>query len=161
MVLEKVAACSSALADNKKKISFVESASAGRMSYEFSLAEHSGEVLIGGMVTYDARMKESMLGVPHELIEKYTAESAEVTESMANQFYKSGQSDICVALTGLTAPGGSESPKKPVGTIFIHIVFPDKQLARRFTFDGSPEEIVRQAIEETASVITSEIKNQQ
>lgn len=158
MVLQEVAECAKVLADGKNTISFVESASAGRMSYEFSLAEQSGDVLIGGIVCYNACLKETALNIPHELIEKYTPESAEVTEAMANAFYKTVQSDVCVALTGLTTPGGSETPEKPVGTIFIHIIFPHKQLPERFVFVGSAEDIVRQAIQETAATITREMR---
>ena len=102
-------------------------------------------------------MKKELLRIPKDLIEKFTPESAEVTKAMANSFCKLAESDICVAITGLTSPGGSETPEKPVGTIFVHIIFPNKQLASRFVFEGSPEEIVDQAIEEIASLIIQEI----
>lgn len=154
MASQIVLECSKALKGKKLTIAFVESASAGKMSYEFSTVPESGDILIGGLVCYNACMKEEVLDIPPELIENFTPESAEVTKAMAVNFSRYATSDVCVALTGLTTPGGSETPQKPVGTIFVHIVFPkSKELAKRFEFKGSPEEILNQAIDETASLI--------
>jgi len=157
MASQPVIACSKALVEKQWSITFVESASAGKMSYEFSTVPDSGKILIGGMVCYNACMKEDALDIPHGLIETFTAESAEVTKAMANNFCKFAEADVCVALTGLTTAGGSETPEKPVGTIFIHIILPGKQIPLRFEFKGSPEEIVNQAIDKAASVILNEI----
>jgi nicotinamide-nucleotide amidase len=159
MASPQVIACSKALAEKDWTISFVESASAGKMSYEFSTVPDSGKILIGGLVCYDACMKEDILQIPHGLIETFTPESAEVTKAMAVSFCGFAKADICVALTGLTTPGGSETEEKPVGTIFIHIIFPHKQMPKRFEFKGSPEEIVNQAIAATAQLILDEIND--
>jgi nicotinamide-nucleotide amidase len=158
MASNKVSACCKALIAKKWTITFVESASAGKMSYEFSTVPNSGKILIGGMVCYHSRMKEEVLGIPSELIETYTAESAEVTKAMANNFCKFIEADVCIALTGLTTPGGSETPQKPVGTIFVHLILPDKQIAKRFNFTGEPDEILVQAIDETATLLLDEIE---
>ena len=91
------------------------------------------------MVCYDASLKEEILEIPHGLIETFTPESAEVTQAMAINFCKFSSADICVALSGLTTPGGSETPEKPVGTIFIHIIFPHRRVSERLLFDGSQE----------------------
>jgi nicotinamide-nucleotide amidase len=157
MTSQNVLNCGKALAEKGWTITFVESASAGKMSYEFSTVPESGKILIGGMVCYNVCMKEETLDIPHSLIEDFTPESAEVTKAMANNFCKFAEADVCVALTGLTTPGGSETPEKPVGTIFIHIIFPDKQIPKRFEFKGSPEEIVNQAIDQTALAILNEM----
>lgn len=153
MASSKVIECSKALKRKNWTIAFVESASAGKMSYEFSTVPDSGDILIGGIVCYNACMKKDILDIPEELIENFTPESAEVTKALALSFSKYGAADVCVALTGLTTPGGSETTEKPVGTIFVHMVFPHKQLARRFEFKGSPDEILASAIEETAKLI--------
>jgi len=109
------------------------------------------------MVCYHTSMKEDLLLIPQGTIQKHTAESAIVTKLMAQNFHRYVLSDICVALTGLTTPGGSETPRKPVGTIFIHIIFPDKEIARQFTFKGKPESIVDQAIDAVSELILEEV----
>ncbi|RED22562.1 competence/damage-inducible protein cinA [Flavobacterium cutihirudinis] len=158
MASDKVTACCQALIEKNLTVTFVESASAGKMCYEFSTVLNSGWVLIGGMVCYHVSMKEDLLQIPWGTIEKYSAESAPVTELMAQNFHRYMQSDICVALTGLTTPGGSESSSKPVGTIFVHIVFPEKkQVAKRYEFNGNAESIVDQAIDAVAALILKEI----
>jgi nicotinamide-nucleotide amidase len=157
MASSQVIACSKALVEKKWKITFVESASAGKMSYEFSTAPDSEKILVGGLVCYDDGMKEHVLEIPHGLIEVFTPESIEVTKAMAIHFCKFAEADICVAVTGLTTPRGGETPEKPVGTIFIHILFPFKTISKQFVFKGSQEEIVDQAIDETASIILKEI----
>lgn len=159
MASERVTKCCNELISRNMTISFVESASAGKMSYEFSTVINSGAILIGGVVCYHTSMKEDLLSIPQGTIQKYTAESAIVTKLMARNFYRYVSSDICVALTGLTTPGGSETETKPVGTIFIHIVFPAKEISERFEFKGSPEEIVNQAIDAVADLILNEISN--
>lgn len=66
------------------KIAFIESASSGYLSSQFSICKNSGaEILLGGLVSYDPSIKMDLLKINSELIEKYTAESAEVTEAMA------------------------------------------------------------------------------
>ncbi|MBS7254219.1 CinA family protein [Flavobacterium branchiicola] len=157
MASEKVITCCEALIEKNLTLSFVESASAGKMCYEFSTVFNSGRILIGGMVCYHVSMKEDLLQIPWGTIEKYTAESAVVTELMAQNFHRYSKSDICVALTGLTTPGGSESSSKPIGTIFIHIILPKKEIAKRYEFKGTPENIVDQAIDTVANLIMKEI----
>ncbi|UWY27471.1 CinA family protein [Flavobacterium sp. TR2] len=157
MASEKITACCKALIEKNLTISFAESASAGKMCYEFSTVINSGRILIGGIVCYHSSMKEDLLHIPWGTIEQYSAESAEVTKLMAQNFSRYINSDICVGLTGLTTPGGSESESKPVGTIFMHIIFGEKEIAKRFEFKGTPEAIIDQAIDVAADLILREI----
>lgn len=157
MPSEKVTACCQTLIEKNLTIAFAESASAGKMCYEFSRVINSGRILIGGIVCYHTSMKEDLLHIPWGTIEQYSAESAEVTKLMTQNFYRYINSDICVGLTGLTTLGGSESESKPVGTIFIHIIFGEKQIAKRFEFKGTPESIIDQAIDVVADLILREI----
>lgn len=157
MATPNVLRCSEALAAKQWKIAFAESASAGKMSYEFSTVPESGKILLGGLVCYDACVKEGLLEISPDLIRAFTAESAEVTRAMANSLCKIVEADVCVAVTGLTTPGGSETEEKPVGTMFVHVVLPNHQVERRFEFHGSPEEIVDKTIDETAKLILENV----
>ncbi|CAD0007413.1 CinA family protein [Flavobacterium salmonis] len=157
MPSEIVTKCGKAIAEKGWNIAFAESASAGRMSAEFSMTEDSGKILRGGIVCYEVFVKEQLLNVPHSVIEKHTPESPEVTQILAQQASKIFNSKITVAITGLTTPGGSETIEKPVGTIFIYIITPDKKINHREVFNGSPEEIVLLAIDKTAELITESL----
>lgn len=118
MPLQKVLACSEILVSRQLTIAFAESATAGRITAEFSLSPQSGKVLKGGIVCYDAYIKEDLLKIPHELIEKYTPESAEVTAALAKSLKNFIDADITIGITCFTTPGGSETDTKPVGTVF-------------------------------------------
>ncbi|NQD72070.1 nicotinamide-nucleotide amidohydrolase family protein [Sphingobacterium shayense] len=143
---DTVAVCCKNIADKKLSIAFAESATAGKMAYEFSLTAYSGDILKGGLVCYDACVKEEILGISKELIRKFTPESVEVTREMCLQIKKQMKADITVAITGLTTPGGSESEDKPVGTIFYSIAFASKVTNQRILLAGTPEEIINSSI---------------
>jgi nicotinamide-nucleotide amidase len=123
------------------------------------MLENSGDVLVGGLVCYDAKVKETVLQIDPAFIRKYTPESAEVTQAMAQHFRKFVPSDITVALTGLTTAGGSENPEKPVGTMFLHFIFPWGEKSCRRHFEGNAQEILDQTLLETARLISAAIES--
>jgi len=149
--------CAAALASKGLNIAFVESATAGRMCSEFAMSPDSGKILRGGISCYEVFVKECILDVPHGLVETYTPESAEVTRALANGGVALLKADITVAVTGLIAAGGSETKEKPVGTMFIHMVFPDKHVAHKDIFSGSPESIMLQTVDRAAQLIMENI----
>ena len=152
-----VVQCSDLLAKKGLTIAFAESATAGRLAAEFSLTPASGKVLMGGLVCYDARVKEVILKVPAKLVKKYTPESAEVTRELAVRLQEYLPADIHVAITGLTTPGGSETPEKPVGTMFTHIQFGERGIGIREVYKGGPQQIVMKAINRVAKLILAEL----
>ena len=145
------------LLNQQLTIATAESATAGRLAAEFSLIPDCGKTLKGGIISYDACIKEDVLGVSDDLVEKYTPESAEVTEDMANKLQKLIKADIYIAITGLTMPGGSETPEKPVGSMFIHAIIKGQSIPVREVFKGSAEEIVMQTIDRVAQLIIDEL----
>jgi len=158
MPSENINKCAEAIAQKNWKIAFVESATAGRMCSEFSLTDFSGKILRGGISCYEVFIKENILKVPHGLIKKYTAESLEVTKSLAENALELFNCEVIVAVTGLTAPGGSETIEKPVGTMFLYIIMPNKNIAHTTIFEGNPEEIVMQTIDRLAKLMLEELK---
>lgn len=159
MAEETILTCSKILADKGLTIAFVESATAGWLCSEFALAPESGQVLKGGIVCYDAQLKEDLLQVSHELIERFTPESQEVTDELVRRLGKLVSSDIQVAVTGLTGPGGSETADKPVGTMFISAMIEGRLISFRQVFEGSCEDIIHQTVNAAAVIITNELSN--
>lgn len=157
MPSETLMRCCHLLKKKQMTIAFAESATAGRLSAEFALIPDCGEILKGGIVCYDACIKQDILGVPAELVEKYTPESAEVTEEMAHRLQPFIKADIYVAITGLIMPGGSEKPGKPVGTMFIHALIGRKSIPVREVFKGSPEDIMLQTVDRVAQLLSASL----
>ena len=157
MPSEIVIRCSHALKDQSLTIAFAESVTAGKVISEFALIPNCGSVLNGSIVCYDVSVKQNLLGVPAEMIERYTPESAEVTEQLAIGLRKLIPSDVIVAVTGLAAPGGSETEEKPVGTMFLHGFFKEKPWKLHLHFDDEPEQVILKTIDAIANFLLNEL----
>lgn len=136
------------------RIAFAESATAGLLCATFSRVSASGPLLIGGINCYDASIcKEGILSVPPELIQHFTPESAQVTKAIAEAAISYFKADVTLAVTGLLTPGGSETPEKPVGTMFLHLVTPEKSVGFQEHFTGTADEILHQTLEVAAGIL--------
>ncbi|WP_449437096.1 CinA family protein [Pedobacter steynii] len=152
-------ACGELLIKHRLTIAFAESATAGRLAAEFALIPEAGKFLKGGVVCYDANLKCSLLGVPQGHLKAFTPESKIVTCLMTSGLQKLIPADIHIGCTGLTAPGGSETEDKPVGTMFLYAISANELLfSEQAVFRGSPEEIVLQTVEFLADRLLLQLK---
>ncbi|MEN6669057.1 nicotinamide-nucleotide amidohydrolase family protein [Psychrobacter sp. B38] len=135
--------CAKVLADKKLTVVFIESATAGYLSHRFSVCPYSGDVLMGGLVCYDASLKKNVLGISSQLIEQYTPESLEVTLELVKKSRTVFDADLHVACTGLLKPGGSETEEKPVGTFFYCIGYGGEIYDFRCFCSGPSEQKLR------------------
>lgn len=145
--------CARLLSEKGLTICFAESATAGKLAYEFSQTDYAGEVFKGGVICYDACLKQDILSVPQHLIDKFSPESPEVTREMALRLGNIIKADLSVAVTGLTKPGGSETPEKPVGTMFYAVSYSGTVHERTLFSAGSPDVIIQLTIEDIALAI--------
>ncbi|GHE42102.1 CinA family protein [Sphingobacterium griseoflavum] len=150
---DAVIRCGNLLAEKSNTIAFAESATAGKLAYAFSLTPYSGAILRGSIVCYNACVKEDVLGVTKEIVDRYTPESAEVTREMCKALKLQMPADVIVAVTGLTAPGGSETKEKPVGTMFFCILYKELLHEYRMVLKGTPTQIVDKSIAEICQKI--------
>lgn len=157
MPSRQVENCCNFLMEKKLTIAFAESATVGQFSAEFGLTDMAGKILKGGVVCYDADVKQQLLGVDVNLMEIYSPESAEVTRAAAYGLRELLPADIHIAITGLTCPGGSESPEKPVGTMFIHCTSNSIEFSNRTVFIGSKAEIILQCINHTCDLLVENL----
>lgn len=153
--IEKVARL---LIEKHLTIAFAESATAGRLSAEFSMPKDAGKFLKGSLVCYDAHLKQDILGVKSEMIKKYTPESTQVTKAITLGIQKLIAADIHIGVTGLPSPGGSETKKKPIGTMFIHARKHGKPFfSDRKVFSGSPKQIILDTVDHIAQLLLKNI----
>jgi nicotinamide-nucleotide amidase len=153
MAESKISRCSKLMAGQGLTIAFAESATAGWLCSEFALTEESGKILKGGLVCYDASLKVTLLKVLQGLIDEFTPESMEVTRAMAYGLRDLIPSDIQVTVTGLTRAGGSETPEKPVGTMFVFALLRGRESSIRKVFSGSCQEVIHQTVEAAAELL--------
>lgn len=106
------------LVSRSRTISIAESCTGGLISERITNVAGSSDYFIESAVTYSNGAKIRTLNVPKELIEKYGAVSAEVSEAMAKGMRERAQTDYAISVTGIAGPtGGTE--EKPIGTVFI------------------------------------------
>jgi len=134
------------LRKKKYTIAFAESITSGMAGNIFAKQFDIGDILLGSLVCYHEKAKQMVLGVKKETLKKYTAESAETTAEMVKGLKNLLKADVSVAITGLATPGGSETPEKPVGTVFIAVMFKNKIHKYRSQFFGDRDEVVVQAV---------------
>ena len=82
-----------------KTISTMESCTGGALVNEITNIPGSSEVIKFSAVTYSNEFKIKM-GVPKEIIEKYTVYSMETAKAMAKTISKFTESDYGVGITG-------------------------------------------------------------
>ncbi|GAB3361226.1 hypothetical protein GCM10027566_27520 [Arachidicoccus ginsenosidivorans] len=144
------------LAQRNKRIAFAESATAGYLMSAFACCVHY-EVLSGGIVCYDASIKTNLLGVDPKMIDANSAESTPVTEAITQGLRVLIPADYYIGITGLLKPGGSESPAKPVGTIYTCIIENTDKLSVKNLFEGTAEQIRDQCLEKTCMLLIEKL----
>jgi nicotinamide-nucleotide amidase len=96
-----------------------ESCTGGLVGHTITQVPRSSDHFLGGIVSYSDAVKEELLGVPHELLERLGAVSPEVAEAMAaGALERFPVARLAVSVTGIAGPdGGSE--EKPVGLTYV------------------------------------------
>ncbi len=110
------------LKQSGKTLSAAESCTGGEISHLITSIPGSSAHYLGSVTSYAVEVKEKVLGVPSETIEKYGVVSSEVAAAMAEGVRRLTGSDYSVATTGLAGPG--DDGKNPVGTVWIAVSGP-------------------------------------
>ena len=103
-----------------RTLSAAESCTGGMISHLITSVAGSSQYYLGSVTSYANSVKENVLGVPSEIIEKYGAVSSECVAKMAEGVKKITGSDYSVATSGIAGPGGG-TPDKPVGLVWIGV----------------------------------------
>lgn len=144
----------SLLLEENYKISFAESCTGGLIQKLITDRSGSSSYFEGGLVVYSNRLKNDLLGVPIDILERYGAVSSECALAMVNGLFKLTQADICASVTGIAGPSGG-SKDKPVGTVYFAFKFQDSRETYLRYFAGD-RDIVRQS---SAEFVLTKIKD--
>lgn len=138
-----------------KTLATAESCTGGGIGAVLTAVPGSSAVYKGGIISYTNWVKERLLAVPAEMLERYGAVSEPVAQAMAEGARKALQTDIAVSVTGLAGPGGDEYGN-PVGTVFIGYADKTKSYAKEFRFAGNRGEVRNQAICASLQMVLNE-----
>lgn len=134
--LEKVIA--RMLTQHKKQLGVIESCTGGRVGQMIVSVPGASVFFNGAITAYAYSVKESVLGINHDRLQKEGAVSEWCAMEMAVKGRQLMGADICISTTGIAGPdGGTED--KPVGTVWIGFASKDKVFAKRFLFGDNRE----------------------
>ncbi|TGL19665.1 nicotinamide-nucleotide amidohydrolase family protein [Leptospira bourretii] len=131
---------------NQLTIAVGESCTGGLLGKKLTDQPGSSSYFVGGFLTYSNEMKESQLGVSHEILNQFGAVSMETASSMVNGIFEKTKADYCISITGIAGPDGG-TDAKPVGTVWIGLKTPDGSVqTHSYIFPGN-----REGVRENAS----------
>ena len=135
-----------------KTLATAESCTGGGIGAAITAVSGSSAVYKGGIISYTNQVKEALLGVPHDVLEREGAVSAPVAEAMAMGARNELQADIAVSVTGLAGPGGDDYGN-PVGTVFIGYCDAVTCCVRKFLFSGDRQSVREQSVKAALQLI--------
>lgn len=121
-----------------------ESCTGGMIGAALTAVSGSSQVFKGGIISYTNEVKNKLLNVPQELLDREGAVSAPVAEAMAAGARCVLNTDYAVSVTGLAGPGGDDYGN-PVGTVYIGYADNDRCISEKYYFDGDREAVRLQA----------------
>ena len=106
-------------------IAAAESCTGGLFTSRLTDVPGSSAYVRASVVAYAYEEKTALLGVPADLLAAHGAVSEPVAVAMAEGIRARTKADVAVGITGIAGPGGA-TPTKPVGTVVIAVIVPDR-----------------------------------
>jgi nicotinamide-nucleotide amidase len=123
------------LAARGETICCAESCTGGLLTQLLTEVPGSSRWTEGAFVTYSYGLKESALGVPHELLQQHGAVSEPAVRAMAEGALARSRATWSAAITGIAGPDGG-TPEKPVGTVWLALSGPSGTRAELKKYRG-------------------------
>ncbi len=127
------------LIDAGLTIGVAESCTGGLIEARLSDIPGASRYLVGGVVAYNNRVKEKILGVPKEVLAQFGAVSRQTAIAMAEGVRRELGSSIGLSVTGVAGPTSSEG--KLVGLVYIALSSPTGVCFREYRFPGERKAI--------------------
>ena len=104
--------------DMERTVGTAESCTGGRIAEAIISVPGASKYFKGGIISYTNEIKESLLGVDHNLLEEKTAVCEEVAVEMVKGACRALNTDYALSATGIAGPSGG-TKDIPVGTIWL------------------------------------------
>ncbi len=120
------------LAEKQATVAVAESCTGGLIASLLTDVPGSSDYFVFSGVTYANEAKETILGVPRDVLVENGAVHAETARHMALGARKISGADYAIATSGIAGPGGG-TDDKPVGTLCVGLATP--QTSRGFIYN--------------------------
>ena len=129
-----------------KTIAIAESCTGGLLGHLITQTPGCSDYFLGGVISYDNRIKRSLLGVSQSTLKRFGAVSPQAAREMAQGVCKRFRADIGIGITGIAGPDGG-SQEKPIGLVYIALASGKKTTVKKFRFRGGRSRVKQQAAE--------------
>lgn len=133
-------------------IAVAESCTGGLISKLLTDTPGSSAYFMGGLVSYDDRIKRRLLGVPSRTLRDHGAVSRSTALAMASRALKLFGTDLAVAVTGVAGPAGG-SALKPVGSVWIALTDGAWTDCRAYRFTGDRGDVRERAAHKALDLV--------
>jgi len=144
------------LVEMKKTLATAESCTGGRISAMFTESPGASEFFKGSIVSYATAIKHDVLGIPNDIIEKYSVVSEEVAIAMAENAKRILKTDYALSTTGNLGPAKGDSDAE-IGTVFIGLASPGKTKAFGFNFGNHRKKTLGKTVNKAFELLFDEI----
>jgi len=133
------------LVEQGRTVAVAESCTGGLIGHRLTQVPGSSAAFLGGVIAYHNAVKERVLGVPGELLEREGAVSEATALAMAEGARRLLGADVALAVTGIAGPSGG-TDDKPVGLTYVALAGPGSSTCERHLWRGE-----RQANKESSA----------
>lgn len=143
------------LKQKKLTLATAESCTGGLCANLITEVAGSSEVFYGGICAYTNEMKEKLLGIEHELLEKYGAVSCECARALSRAACEKFGTDAGIGVTGFADPETGDE-KNPGGTVYVSVTLRGKTITRKIYQPMSRQLAKSRAAQESFDILRRE-----
>lgn len=140
-----------------KTLGTAESLTGGMIAAAVAGVSGASQVLMGGVVSYDPRVKHELLGVSQDVIRTVGVVSEHCARQMAEGAKRALGVDVAVSATGVAGPTGG-TPQTPVGTVFIGVSGEKGTRVDECHFTGDRQSVREQSAAHALQMALSELE---
>jgi len=132
-------------AAQKRTFGTAESLTAGLIAATLAQVPGASQVLMGGVVSYDPRVKRDLLHVSQATLDGPGVVSEPCARQMAEGARDVLRVDVAVSATGVAGPGGG-TLETPVGTVYLGCASQSGTAVVRMQFSGDRQAVREQTV---------------
>ncbi len=139
-------------------VSTAESMTGGKLASTIVSVAGASQYYKGSFITYSAELKQKLLDVPKEIIDKYSVVSKEVAEIMASSVREKTETDFGISVTGNAGPT-TDINTTNVGQVFIGLSSLEKNEVFEFNFGQPREKVLNETVKKALELLENRLKN--
>jgi len=121
------------LKERNQTLATAESCTGGYIAHVITKHPGASAYYMGSVVSYDNRIKETVLGVSAATLNTVGAVSEDTVRQMAVSARNIMKTDYAIAVSGIMGPDGG-TPTKPVGSVWVAVASAEKTVTQLFQF---------------------------